>query len=170
YTGSVVHTRARDLSHSRSQIQIGAELFGESSTAADIEVISLLLQTLEQTGVKNVHLDLGHVGIYRGLAQAAGLDAQQEEQLFDALQRKAVSEISELTSDIPAELAGLLKSICGLCGGYEVLAQAADVLQAAPRSARDALAELQQLADVLQQRFRSEERRVGKDGRAACAP
>lgn len=153
YTGSVVHTRARDLSHSRSQIQIGAELFGDSSTAADIEVISLLLQTLEQTGVKNVHLDLGHVGIYRGLAQAAGLDAQQEEQLFDALQRKAVSEISELTSDIPAELAGLLKSICGLCGSYEVLAQAADVLQAAPRSARDALAELQQLADVLQQRF-----------------
>lgn len=155
YTGSVVHTKARDLSRSRSPIQIGAELYGEPGTSADIEVISLLLQCLEQMGVEQVHLDLGHVGIYRGLAQAAGLNAELEEKLFDALQRKAVCEISELTTDVPAELAELLKSISGLCGSYEVLAQAREVLQAAPRSVRAALDELQQLADVVQQRFPS---------------
>src|SRR5690554_3020248 len=152
YTGSVVHTKARDLSRSRSPIQIGAELYGEPGTSADIEVISLLLQCLEQMGVEQVHLDLGHVGIYRGLAQAAGLNAELEEKLFDALQRKAVCEISELTTDVLAEL---LKSISGLCGSYEVLVQAREVLQAAPRSVRAALDELQQLADVVQQRFPS---------------
>lgn len=153
YTGSVVHTRARDLSHSRSPIQIGAELFGERGTCADIEIISLMLHSIEQLGVDKVHLDLGHVGVYRGLAKAAGIDAKLEEQLFDALQRKAVSEIGELTRDIPDELAGLLKAICGLCGGYEVLEQAQQVLQAAPRSVRDALAELEQVARVLRERF-----------------
>src|SRR5690554_6874709 len=133
YTGSVVHTKARDLSRSRSPIQIGAELYGEPGTSADIEVISLLLQCLEQMGVEQVHLDLGHVGIYRGLAQAAGLNAELEEKLFDALQRRAVWEFSGLTTVLRAGLAELLKSISGWGGGYGVLAQGGEVLQAAPR-------------------------------------
>ena len=73
YAGSVVQTRPRDLDNSRSPIQIGAELYGDSSTAADIEIISLMLQTLQHAGVQDLHLDLGHVGIYRGLAKAAGV-------------------------------------------------------------------------------------------------
>lgn len=153
YAGSVVQTRPRDLDNSRSPIQIGAELYGDSSTAADIEIISLMLQTLQHAGVQDLHLDLGHVGIYRGLAKAAGVSAQLEEQLFDALQRKAVCEITELTQGVPAELASLLKALCGLCGNYEVLAKAQTVLQAAPRAVRDALNELQELADALRQRF-----------------
>lgn len=153
YAGSVVHTRPRELGSSRSPIQIGAELYGDSSTAADIEIISLMLETLQHAGVQDLHLDLGHVGIYRGLAKAAGVSAQLEAQLFDALQRKAVSEIAGLTRDMPTELAGLLKALCGLCGGYEVLARAQQVLQAAPRAVRDALDELQQLAEAVRQRF-----------------
>jgi len=41
------------------------------------------------TGVLNVHLDLGHVGIYRALSRQAGLTELQESELFDVLQRKA---------------------------------------------------------------------------------
>ncbi|NLC10327.1 MAG: ATP phosphoribosyltransferase regulatory subunit, partial [Gammaproteobacteria bacterium] len=54
YAGSVVHTRARDSSNSRSPIQIGAELYGDASAAADIEIISLMLETLQHAGVEQV--------------------------------------------------------------------------------------------------------------------
>lgn len=153
YAGSVVHAKPRVMSSSRSPIQVGAELYGDASTAADVEIISLMLATLTQANIAELHLDLGHVGVYRGLAKAAGVSSQLESQLFDALQRKAVTEVAELTAGLPQELAGLLQSLCGLCGGYEVLAQARQTMVAAPKAVRQALDELQQVADILRLRF-----------------
>ena len=46
YAGSVLHTRATSLLASRSPIKLGAELYGYDSLRADIEVISLMLETL----------------------------------------------------------------------------------------------------------------------------
>lgn len=153
YAGSVVHTRARDGSHSRSPIQIGAELYGDASAAADIEVISLLLETLHNTGVEHLHLDIGHVGVYRALAKAAGVCAELEEQLFDALQRKAVSEVRELTAHLDPDLAAMLNALSSLCGEFsQVLTRAGDVLAKAPAEVAEALAELRQVAEVISER------------------
>ena len=136
YAGSVLHARPRALSTSRSPIQLGAELYGDASPASDVEVISLLLEVLESARVPDVHLDLGHVGIYRGLVKAAGLSGQAEQQLFDALQRKAHDEIGCLTAGLPAELANMLQSLAELCGGREVLELAQACLVEAPDAAR----------------------------------
>ena len=100
YCGSVLHTRPRALSTSRSLIQLGAELYGDASSASDIEVISLMLETLALCRVEDVHLDIGHVGIYRGLIQAAGVPEQTEQALFDALQRKAADEVAALAGGV----------------------------------------------------------------------
>lgn len=115
YAGSVLHAQPRALSTSRSPIQLGAELYGDPSPASDVEVISLMLEMLEMAEVPDVHMDLGHVGIYRGLARAAGLSGEVEQQLFDALQRKAVDEVEALTADLPAELRGMLRALAELC-------------------------------------------------------
>src|SRR5690554_5156493 len=88
YAGSVVHARPRALTTSRSPIQLGAELYGDASPAADIEIISLMLETLQQSNIDTVHLNLGHVGVFRGLAKAANLYEADESKLFAALQRK----------------------------------------------------------------------------------
>src|SRR5690606_8653357 len=87
YASSVLHAKPRALATSRSPIQLGAELYGDASPASDVEVISLMLDTLDLARVPDVHMDLGHVGIYRGLARAAGLSGEAEQRLFDALQR-----------------------------------------------------------------------------------
>ena len=110
YAGSVLHAKPRALSSSRSPIQLGAELYGDGSPGSDVEVISLMLAMLQLADVPDVHMDLGHVGIYRGLARAAGLSGEVEQQLFDALQRKAVDEVIALTANLPADLAGMLRS------------------------------------------------------------
>ena len=121
YAGSVLHTRPRALSTSRSPIQVGAELYGVPGSEGDLEVISLMLDVLEQAQVPDVHMDLGHVGIYRGLCQAAGVSGASEQQLFDALQRKAVDEIAELTADLPAAERGWLRALVELSGDAAVL-------------------------------------------------
>lgn len=153
YVGSVLHARPRALSTSRSPIQIGAELYGDASTASDSEVISLMLEVLALVGVADVHMDLGHVGIYRGLVRAAGLSGDVEQQLFDALQRKAIDEVAALTAGLPAEPAAMLRALAELCGGREVLAQARVRLAAAPAEVQAALGELEELAERLAGRY-----------------
>lgn len=153
YAGSVLHARPRALATSRSPIQLGAELYGDASPASDVEVISLMLDMLAMAEVPDVHMDLGHVGIYRGLARAAGLSGEAEQALFDALQRKAVDEVAALTDGLPAQLAGMLRALAELCGSREVLEQAAAVLADAPAVVKAALADLVVIADALAQRF-----------------
>jgi ATP phosphoribosyltransferase regulatory subunit len=72
---------------------VGAELYGHRGYESDIEVLSLMLETLSIAGVEEVHLDLGHVMIFRSLARQVGLPVEQEQVLFDALQRKALPEL-----------------------------------------------------------------------------
>ncbi|MCY1396805.1 ATP phosphoribosyltransferase regulatory subunit [compost metagenome] len=153
YAGSVLHAKPRALSTSRSPIQLGAELYGDASPASDVEVISLMLEMLELAAVPDVHMDLGHVGIYRGLARAAGLSGETERSLFDALQRKAVDEVAELTADLPHELASMLRALVELCGGREVLDLAQGVLMDAPEDVHRALDELIAIADALELRY-----------------
>ncbi len=96
YAGSVLHTRPTSLLVSRSPIKLGAELYGDSSLQADIEVISLMLETLSAAGLSEVTLDLGHVGIYRSLLAQADLSEEQETAVFDALQRKSMQDLRQV--------------------------------------------------------------------------
>ena len=153
YAGSVLHAQPRALTTSRSPIQLGAELYGDASPASDVEVISLLLEMLELAAVPDVHIDLGHVGIYRGLARAAGLSGEVEQQLFDALQRKAVDEVAALTESVPAELQKMLRALAELCGEREVLDLAQACLVEAPEDVHLALDELIAIADTLERRY-----------------
>lgn len=153
YVGSVLHAQPRALSTSRSPIQLGAELYGDASPASDVEIIGLMLETLELAAVPDVHMDLGHVGIYRGLARAAGLSGTAEQQLFDALQRKAVDEVESLTASLPEGLASMLRALAELCGGREVLDLAQACLVEAPGEVHAALDELIAIADELGVRY-----------------
>lgn len=153
YAGSVLHAKPNALSTSRSPIQLGAELYGDASVSSDLEVISLMLEMLELAEVPEVHMDLGHVGIYRGLARAAGLSREVEQRLFDALQRKAMGEIAELTENLPASLAAMLRALARLCGGRETLDAARSVLADAPAEVRAALDSLVLIADRLASRY-----------------
>lgn len=153
YAGSVLHAKPQALATSRSPIQLGAELYGDSSASSDIEVISLMLEMLELAAVPDVHMDLGHVGIYRGLARAAGLSGEAEQQLFDALQRKAMDEIAELTAAVEPSLAAMLRALARLCGGRETLDTACAALAEAPDPVRKALDGLIRIADQLALRY-----------------
>ena len=134
YIGSVLRTRAEGFSGSRSPLQIGAELYGHAGVESDVEILCLMMETLRIAGLTDVYLDLGHVGIYRALAEAAGLSPRQEADLFESLQRKATAEIEELVDgfglDVPVRR--MLLGLVELNGGEEVLPLARELLAEAP--------------------------------------
>ena len=151
YAGTVLHTRPRGPLEARTPISVGVELFGEPTLAADIEVIELFLQTLRVSGVTNVHLDLGHVDIFRGLLANAHLDGDQETELFELLQRKATSELSAWIADNigDSQLATWLNALPGLAGSVEVLARAKAALNGAPASVLHAIEQLESIIAAL---------------------
>ena len=151
YAGTVLHTRPRGPLESRTPISVGVELFGEPTLAADIEVIELFLQTLRVSGVANVHLDLGHVDIFRGLLANADLDGDQETELFELLQRKARSELSAWVGDNigDSQLATWLNALPRLAGGVEVLARAKAALNGAPAAVLQAIEQLESIVAAL---------------------
>ena len=157
YVGTVLHTRGDPLEKTRSPMQCGAELYGHAGKESDIEVICLMLEMLAITGLQNVHLDLGHVGIYRALAEQAGLNQTQEGELFDVLQRKARPELQDLLDryDLESDHKKMLLKLPELNGGRETIDKAFGLLIKANDKVKLALAELKAIADHLTARFPS---------------
>lgn len=151
YMGSVLRTRPDGFSSSRSPMQIGAELYGHDGVESDAEVLGLMMETLRIAGLREVYLDLGHVGIFRALAAQAGLDQDQESALFEALQRKAKPEIAELVAgfELSEELSAILNVLADLNGGPEVLGTARQRFVGVSDQVLDALDYLSRLHAVL---------------------
>ena len=150
YLGTVLRTRNDDFAGSRSPLQIGTELYGHGGVEADLEILSLMLETLDRAGLSDVYLDLGHVGIFGGLAREAGLDKSQEIALFDVLQRKAVTELEALVSGfglskVQVEMFLALAEL----SGDDALDQAAVRLAAAGSGVHRAIDKLQRLSENL---------------------
>ncbi len=154
YMGTVLHTRAEGFDASRAPLQIGLELYGHKGSESDVEVFQLMVATLSACGVEDVYYDLGHVGIYRGLVKQAGLDVQQESQLFDALQRKAKPEIKEMLSDwsLDSKVNDMLLALADL-NGDDVIDKAGTVLAAASDEVKAAIQELSDIAEAIKARI-----------------
>ncbi|WP_216937427.1 MULTISPECIES: ATP phosphoribosyltransferase regulatory subunit [unclassified Acinetobacter] len=101
YAGTVLHTKPRGFNTSRAPLQLGAELFGSDSIDADVEMVDLMISLIQETGLADgIHLDLGHVGLFRSLVAQAGLNKVAERQLSDLYQRKALPELEEFTAEL----------------------------------------------------------------------
>lgn len=155
YAGHVLHAKPKTPLATRSPIQAGVELFGESGLSADIEVISLLLESLNTVGMPQLNVDLGHVAIYRSLAQAAGLSTSQEQTFFDLLQKKSSADIqtwiaANLSDERYVQWFALLPE---LAGDVSVLARARSLLAEAPARVLAAIDDMETIAQAVQSRW-----------------
>ncbi|MCK5925514.1 MAG: ATP phosphoribosyltransferase regulatory subunit, partial [Methylococcales bacterium] len=151
YAGSVLHTLSEVLEQSRSPMQIGAEIYGHQGLESDLEVIKLMLEMLTVVKFKKVHLDLGHVGIYEVLSKQAGLNDQQESELFDVLQRKATTELQVLINKYPieAKFKKIFLALPQLNGNVDILAHATEILKDTGAEIKQALKDLRALSEHL---------------------
>lgn len=157
YVDTVLHARPEHAMTNRSPMQIGCELFGEASLGADLEIVSLMLETLATADVNKVHIDLAHVGIYRGLMQSATLDADLEQSVFDALSRKSIPELDVLARTNDAPVIEIIRDIAQLSGSIDALDQVKANISAhkelADQATLAALDELKDFAAQIAKRF-----------------
>ncbi|MCH7880299.1 MAG: ATP phosphoribosyltransferase regulatory subunit [Proteobacteria bacterium] len=103
YCGHLLHARGEGITSSRTPLQIGAEIFGNDTIAADVEVVSLMIETLHSASLQTISIDLGHVGIFRSLVRNTRLDSDQENNLFDMLQRKSMPDLEQYLQQLPLD-------------------------------------------------------------------
>jgi len=158
YIGTVLRTRPESIGDSRSPLQVGAELYGHAGAESEVEIIGLMLQTFAAMEIDDIYLDLGNVDIYRGLAKQAGLSKDIESQLFDMLQRKAVTEINTLIDslDIDNKVKEMLSGLSSLYGDKSVFVKARQLLSNADDSVKQAIDYLEKTAELMWQRYGAE--------------
>lgn len=148
YCGSVLHTLPASLTATRQPLQIGAELYGHAGGGADAEMLRLMARALQLSGVTATRIDLGHVGVFRALAAAAGLEGERLDELFGVLQAKDLPGLRELLADVAEPCRAGLLALPELYGDATVLERAAATLPALPEIIA-ALDELRALAAAL---------------------
>ena len=151
YMGTTLNAVPKTHGGSRTPMQVGAELYGHAGVESDIEVLRLMVTTLQQAGLEKLYLDLGHVGIFRSLAEEAGLQPELEAQLFDALQRKSRPDIDELLANasLAEPYATIFAQLADLHGDESVLDSAAKLFANAGEAVAAALDNLRQIAVAL---------------------
>ncbi len=153
YAGSVLHAKPSGLKASRAPIKVGAELYGVADVQADVEIVSLMLESLVCLGIDDITLDLGHVGIYTALIAGAGLNDEQQQQLFGLLQTKSQSELLEWLDqqEIHAGLRAQIALLAELNGDETVLDRAVQLGSTDQLDA--AIADLKHMAAQIRSRY-----------------
>jgi len=152
YLGSVVHTRPGPFGGGRSPLQLGAELYGHLGLEADLEILRLLLATLDTAEMPGpLCIDLGHVGIVRAVAATSGLSASDEAELFEILQRKSAPDLEARLGalGVAPEAEAMWRELAELHGDAAVLERAREVLAPAGDNVIEALDHLERLAAAL---------------------
>ena len=132
YAGPVLRTKPAGFLASREPFQLGAELFGHAGIEADLEIQELLITALAIAGVPDARLSLGHAGLFRALADGAGLNQDRAAALFAALRGKDVPEVEALSADLAAPWQAAFRHLPGLYGDASALEQARAVLPNQP--------------------------------------
>ncbi|HDH16445.1 MAG TPA: ATP phosphoribosyltransferase regulatory subunit [Gammaproteobacteria bacterium] len=155
YLGPVLRTRPDCLGCSRVPLQLGAELFGVKSYRADIEIVELLVETLHDIGLENLHVDLGHMGIFQALAAAEDLDAETQGHLVKVISSRAGDDVAQLCQalGLSGEASELFISMTDSSGEVDSLPGVVEKYTAASEEVKAAVQNLSRIACSLKKRL-----------------
>lgn len=153
YAGKVYRQEAEGLGRRRELFQLGAELIGDPSPAADVELLRLVLGTLRALEIRDFQVNLGDIRFVRPLL--AGLDPAQAEGLRAAIDRKDRAALAAGAREIgaPAAVARALVELPELIGRGEVLPRARSLASGA--EAEEAIERLRQVDALLTEEERA---------------
>ncbi len=151
YMGNTFINNSSYQGRLKETTQLGAELIGDNSVAADAEILALVVNALKTAGLKEFQIGVGHAGFFRGLAEAASLEEDTEQELTELIANKNFFGVEELLDSLhlPCELKELFSMLGNICMTGEMMARAKELSAKFP-AVLHALGRLEKLAAVLQ--------------------
>lgn len=148
YCGPVLHTRPAQPHATREPLQFGAEIYGHAGLEADLEVLSLALDSLKVAQVGGISVDMADARIVQSLLAGTELSGERLADLHAALAAKDSPALAELTRPLPTAAREGLQALVQLYGDEKVLVEAEKVLEPTPLL-KSALSNLKWLASHL---------------------
>jgi ATP phosphoribosyltransferase regulatory subunit len=108
--------------------QCGIELLGASGQKADLEMVAMAVDALKSCGLKDFHVELGHVGFFHELAKGMEIPAETAEQMRSLIEGKNYAALGDLLAPYSGQAAcTALMRLSHLFGGAEVLDEALEL-------------------------------------------
>lgn len=106
--------------------QLGAEMIGDTAVDADTEMVSLVIQLLLESGLKNFQVEIGQIDFFKGLLEEADINEETAETLRHLIAQKNYFGLEELLSSqsIDGELKSVFLKLPQLFGSAEILQEA----------------------------------------------
>lgn len=106
-----------------ARLQAGVELIGAAQPWGDVEVIALLLEALDELGLADARVAVGHTGLLWQLLESRGLSPEQRERACALLAGRDLAGLRRFLEEaLPGERAAELHSL--LAGGLSPAAAA----------------------------------------------
>lgn len=110
YAGEILRVRGNQLRPERQFAQVGAELVGSLSPAADAEVVSLAAEALQAVGIRNLSVDLCLPTLVGILLEEFAVPAEAGRPLRAALNRKDAAAVRSAGGEQAPLFDGLLRA------------------------------------------------------------
>jgi ATP phosphoribosyltransferase regulatory subunit len=143
YSGKVYRQEPERGGRPRETLQVGAELLGDGSLRADVEIVRLTIELIRSAGLEDFQVNLGHVGVL-----APGLAALEEPlraQVRWWIDRKDRAGLTRALSGRSGDVSTLVR-LPFVIGRRDAIAAA---LEGAPSTASAGLRHLLALDDAL---------------------
>ncbi len=99
YGGSTFINNNEYQGKMKEVFQLGAELLNDASVEADAELIALTVECLQEVGLKEFQVEIGHTGFFRALVEEACLNEEDTEQLRLLIMNKNRFGVEALLSE-----------------------------------------------------------------------
>lgn len=131
YAGQVLRVKGSQLRPERQVGQVGAELIGTDSVAADLEVVALAAEALQALGIEALSVDLTLPTLVPAITDALGLETKDLDRLRAALDHKDAAAVAAVGGRAAVVLGKLLAS----AGAASTTLRALEVLDLPPAAA-----------------------------------
>ncbi len=148
YAGKVYRQTIDNGGHDREVFQLGAELIGDGSAEADVEILRLAIDTLRSLKIDEFQINIGDIRFIQPFLRELG--DEEGERAREAIDRKDRASLAEIaiSASAGASTVAALEQLPGLIGrADEVLARASTL--AAEDESRAALDRLGRIDSLL---------------------
>ncbi len=84
----------------KEESQMGIEYFGSHSPECDGEIIELALRSLKVNGIRNIHVDIGHVGFINRFLDTLNFTKKARLELLRLIENKNLADIHDFISPL----------------------------------------------------------------------
>lgn len=95
YMGNVYRADKKNRGARREFCQVGAEIYGCSGKWPDIEIISMAKESFSEAGVSDYKIDIGHVGIIKGIFEEMTLSEEKKSYIISLISDKNLVELEK---------------------------------------------------------------------------